>query len=131
MTTPIHQISEAFDQVLNTIVYQQDDEHLMAAAKSRLLELRTLVLAVSGEGEPHDPRVRPLSRAVNDYIEKLDVDNRKPAGIDDIEDEGQVEQMLLEREEVETLLNQARIAALCMLANINAAVKSLNSRTKV
>lgn len=118
--------AEQFDALVCRLKADQDEAYLVHAARSRMLELRTIVSVITGKGKAWSPHVRPLTQAVNDFIAKLDEQNN---GV--IENDSNIEEALAVKEDVADLLDQARVAALSMLANLNAAVEKIPQLQRV
>lgn len=109
------------DQLLN-IEKDTDENHLVDAARSRLLELETIIGALTGKGKAWDKRLSPMTHAVDDFILGLDNKLQEPINYAGENSADELHELIVRKEEIEQLLNQARIAALCMLANLNAAI---------
>lgn len=119
-------VSVQLEHLVSRIIPNDDDEYLCNAARSRMLELRTILAVLTGKGKAWSPHMRPLTQAVNDFIAKLDEQNN---GV--IENDSNIEEALAVKEEVADLLDQARVAALSMLANLNAAVEKIPQLQRV
>jgi hypothetical protein len=94
----------------------EDDQYMLDAAHSRVLELRSLLSAITGKGVPFVTQVRPLTHAIDNFMKRMEAEYMQPIP-DDIDD---LEKQLMTRDEIDQLMNQARIAALSFLAHINA-----------
>lgn len=121
--------TEQFDKLIPLGGVKEDTFFMYRAAKARLLELDIQMRLLQGVPLDLHHKTHPLTLAVNDLIKSVEVENNKV--IDESTEDAHVEAILIAREDVDMHLDNARVAALAMMAHLSAALKSLPNLTIV
>lgn len=108
-------VSQLNEQV-GKIEVPEEYQYMLDAARSRVLDLNTILGAITGNGVPFLPQMRPMSWAIDRFMKSLEEQYMQPIP----EDAPDLEDQLLTRDEIEQLVNQARLSALSFLAHTNA-----------
>jgi hypothetical protein len=117
MDAAIEQMSLA---VMSAPTCSTSSAYMLEAAHHRFVEFQALMTMGAGRQYPFNPKLQPLINAINDFV--ASVDEHVNREIDGETGNAALEEVLMQREEAASHLDQARIAGCALLVHLDRAL---------